>query len=168
MTSPQARIPTTIAPERDRRISSVLSSVATAELFLLALRRCFTIRRLSKRRAADELGLFRWLSAYSLSQKSSSFSSLSGLMGTFSTSEVFAEEAAKYSAGGRATTVADIVSATMWSEAVAMHILSNISALPRSVGERLRRLVMSADAVATFNVRSKRPTAANSAPSDDN
>lgn len=45
-----------------------------------------------------------------------------------------------------------------------MRILSDISAIPRSVGERLRRLLASADA---FNVRSKRPTAANSAPSDD-
>ena len=117
--------------------------------------------------AADEPGLFRWLSACSLSQNSSSFSSLSGLLESFSVSEVFPEEAAKYSAGGSVTTVADIVSATTWSEAVAMRIPSNISATPRSVGERLRRLLVSADAVAAFKVRSKRPTAANSAPSDD-
>lgn len=48
-----------------------------------------------------------------------------------------------------------------------MRILSNISAIPRSIDERLRRLLASADAVTAFNVRSKRPTAANSAPSDD-
>lgn len=48
-----------------------------------------------------------------------------------------------------------------------MRILSMISAIPRSVGERLRRLLASADAVTAFNVLSKRPAAANSAPSDD-
>lgn len=48
-----------------------------------------------------------------------------------------------------------------------MRILSNIPAISRSVAERLRRLLVSADAVAAFNVQSKRPTAANSAPSDE-
>lgn len=89
----------TVARERDWRMSSVLSSVAAAGLFLLAFWRCFTRRRLSKRGAADEPGLFRWLSAYFLSQNTSSFSSLSGLFESFSVSEVFPEEAAKYPTG---------------------------------------------------------------------
>lgn len=83
-------------------------------------------------------------------------------------SEMFPEEAAKLSlAGGRATAVADIVSATTWGEAVPKRIPSNISAISSSIAEWLRRMLVSLDAVAAFNVRSKRPIAENGDPSDD-
>lgn len=111
-------------------MSSVLSSVAAAGHFPLALWCCSTRRPFSKRRAADEPGLFRWRSAYSLSQNSSSLSSLSGALESSSGSEVVPEEAAKLnSVGERATAAADIVSATMLGDAVAKRILSNISAI---------------------------------------
>lgn len=69
-------------------MSSVLSSIAAAELFLIAF------WRLSKRRAADE-------PAYSLSQNSSLFSSFSGLLESFSVSEVFPEGSSEILGGGK-------------------------------------------------------------------
>lgn len=124
----------------------MLSSVAPAELFRLALTCFSTRRRFSNRRAADEPGLFRCLFAYSLSQYSSSLSSLSGPFGSFSVPEVFPERGAKVdSAGERATAVVDTVS-------VVKRILAGVSTASSSIADWLRFMLVSVDAVDTFNM----------------
>lgn len=146
----------------------MLSSVAPAELFRLALN-CLSIRRrFSNRRAPDEPGLVRCLFAYSLSQNSSSLSSLSGPLGSFSVSEVFPERGAKVtSAWERATAVVDTVSATTGGQALVKRILAGVSTASSSIADWLRFMLVSIDAVDTFNMRSKRPIATILAPSYD-
>lgn len=144
----------------------MLSSEAATELFNFALTCCSTSRRLSKRRAADEPGLFLWRFAYSLSQYSSSFFSLSGPLEVFSVSEVFPEEAAKVnSTGGRAAVVADTVSATTGDQTVVKGILAGISTT--SIADRLRPMLVPVDAVDTFNMQSRLLIAPKLTPSDD-
>lgn len=146
----------------------MLSSFAPAEFLRCALTCFSTRRRFSNRRAADEPGLFRCLFAYSLSQYSSSLSSLSGPLGSFSVSEVFPGRGAKVnSAGEGATAVVDTVSATKGGKTLVTCNLDGISTGSNSIADWLRFMLVSMDAAGSFNVRSKRPIAANVASSDD-
>ena len=158
----------TSARYRDWRISSVLASTAVAEFLRCALTCFSTRRRLSNWRAAGEPGFFRCLFAYSLSQNSSSLSSLSGSLGCFSVSELFPGRGAKVNSAVEGAIVeVDTVSATTGGKTLVTRILDGISTGWSSIADWLRFMLVSVDAAGTFNDRSKRPIAASLTPSDD-
>lgn len=144
----------------------MLPSFTPGEFLRCVLTCLSTRRRFSNRRAADEPGLFRCLFAYSLSQYSSSLSSLSGPLGSFSVSEVFPERGAKVnSAGEGATAVVDTVSATKGGKTLVTPILDGIPTGSSSIADWLRFMLLSMDAGDIFNVQSKLAIAANVASS---
>lgn len=146
----------------------MLASTVVADFLRCALTCFSTSRRFSNWRAPGEPAFFRCLFAYSLSQNSSSLSSLSGSLGCFSVSELFPEREAKVNSAVEGAMVeVDTVSATTGGKTLVTRILDGISTGSSSVADWLRFMLVSVDAVGTFNDRSKRPIVASLTRSDE-